>query len=70
MDNVKRFAAHEIRMPDGECLVMGVVEVVDGTVKTVYPLEDEQAQTVWLGGTIVIRQEGENLKAYKSNKPI
>ena len=57
-------------MPDGECLVMGVVEVVDGTVKNVYPLEDEQAQTVWLGGTIVIRQEGENLKAYKSNKPI
>ena len=70
MDAVRKVAAHEIRLTDGRNFKPGVIEIVDDMVRKVYLLHDEQAQTEWLGGTIEIRQEGGNLKAYKNNKPI
>lgn len=70
MNAVRRIAVHEVRLTNDQCLRPGVVEIVDGMVKKAYPLKNEQAQTEWLGGIIEIKQEGENLIAYKNNKPI
>ena len=70
MKSVRKVAAHEIRFTDGRSFKPGVVEIVDGMVKKIYLLHDEQAQTEWIGGIIEIKQEGENLIAYKNNKPI
>ena len=68
---IRAIAAHVVLTPDGQRLEMGVVELDEqGDVKCWYRLEGEQAHTVWLGGTIEIRREGESLKAYKNNKPI
>lgn len=70
MNSVRKVAAHEIRFADGRSLKPGIVEIVDGMVRKFYMFHDEQAQTEWLGGIIEIKQEGENLIAYKNNKPI
>lgn len=68
---IRAIAAHVVLTPDGQRLEMGVVELDENDdVKSWYRLEGEKAHTVWLGGTIEIKREGESLKAYKNNKPI
>lgn len=67
---IRKVAGHEVHMPDGSILQLGVVELVDGMVRKTYLLTEELAQTEWIGGTITIRQEGENLRAYKNDKTI
>ena len=66
----RKVAGHEVHLPDGTVMQPGVVELFDGMVKKTYPLVEEMPQTEWIGGTIDIRREGENLKAYKNNHAI
>ncbi len=67
---MRKVAANEVILSDGTLLCPGIVEITRGFVSKTYRLEEEEARTEWLGGSIEIRLEGNNLKAYKNNKPI
>ena len=69
MKTVRRVAAHRV-VTDQGTTDMGVVEIVDGNVVSIYPLQGEQAATEWLPGTICIKQENLTFKAYYKEKPI
>lgn len=67
---MRKVAANEVILSDGTLLCPGIVEITRGVVSKTYRFEEEEARTEWLGGSIEIRLEGNNLKAYKNNKPI
>lgn len=49
----RRYAAHAVKR--GELrFEPGVVEVEQGRVVAAYPLQGEQAATLWVGGTITV----------------
>lgn len=54
---MRRVAAHEVRA-GSEVLTQAVVELIGGKVVRYYPFAEEQPQTEWLGGTIVIEGDG------------
>lgn len=54
---MRRVAAHEVRA-GSEVLTQAVVELIGGKVVRYYPFSEEQPQTEWLGGTIVIEGDG------------
>lgn len=70
--NAKRLiAVHDAIMPEGTVISPAVLEISDGIVRSVAPLLEEQAMTIWLGGTIEVKCESNGrLKAYQNNKPI
>ncbi|WP_025797737.1 hypothetical protein [Hoylesella saccharolytica] len=62
----RKYAAHIITLPDGITLHNAIVVIEDGMVIDRYTFSEEQAHTLWLGGTIVVRKsEGGVLRAYK-----
>ena len=64
MDERKRYAANKIVHGD-VILRNGVVNIVRAAVQSYSPFDGEQANTIWLGGEIVLKEEvnGE-LRAY------
>ena len=64
MDDRKRYAANKIVHGD-VILRNGVVNIVRGVVQSYSPLDGEQANTIWLGGEIVLKEdENGELRAY------
>ena len=64
MDDRKRYAANKIVHGD-VILRNGVVNIVRAAVQSYSPLDGEQANTVWLGGEIVLKKdENGELRAY------
>ncbi len=64
MDERKRFAANKI--VHGEVILRnGVVNIVRAAVQSYSPLDGEQANTIWLGGEIVLKEdENGELRAF------
>lgn len=64
MDDRKRYAANKIVHGD-VILRNGVVNIVRAAVQSYSPLDGEQANTVWLGGEIVLKKdENGELRAF------
>ena len=53
----RKIAYHELWMPDGSIVKLGVVSVVDGVVADVQPLKGEMPMTEWKGGTAQIKKD-------------
>lgn len=48
---------------------MAVIEISDGIVTDYYPFTDEQPQTEWIGGTVILRRNKQGLiQAFKNNR--
>ena len=68
---VRRCAAHQILMPNGDTLDMGVVEVQNGEVVGCYALQGEPPMTEWLGGKIEIKPDDNGvLRAYHQGQTL
>ena len=64
MDERKRYAANKIVRGD-VMLRNGVVNIVRAAVQSYSPLDGEQANTIWLGGEIVLKEhEKGELRAF------
>lgn len=63
------YAANHIVAPD-RSITNGVVEIANGIVVRTFRLERETPFTIWLGGTIEIRETDFGLQAFKDNKII
>lgn len=64
MDDRKRYAANKIVHGD-VILRNGVVNIVRAAVQSYSPLDGEQANTIWLGGEIVLKKdENGELRAF------
>jgi hypothetical protein len=64
MDERKLYAANTIVHGD-VMLRNGVVNIVRGAVQSYSPLDGEQANTIWLGGEIVLKEhEKGELRAF------
>ena len=64
MDERKLYAANTIVHGD-VTLRNGVVNIVRAAVQSYFPLDGEQANTIWLGGEIVLKEdENGELRAY------
>ena len=64
MERQKRYAGNKIVYND-QTIKNGVVTVVQSTVISYLPLCGEEANTIWLGGEIAIKQnESEGLQAF------
>ena len=55
MDERKRYAANKIVHGD-VILRNGVVNIVRAAVQSYSPFDGEQANTIWLGGEIVLKE--------------
>lgn len=66
MSGVRRIAANEIVTPQG-VVTLGVVEITDGRVTSIVPLDGEQPLTEWHTGTITVRDDGNYELATISN---
>ena len=51
---MKRVATHSVYLPDGGYLHRMVVELEQGIVTAIYPLDGELEDTSWLPGVIVL----------------
>lgn len=56
---MKRYAAHYVYLPDKGYLKQHVVEVEQGVVVKVFPLEGEMENVEWFPGVIILSAEGE-----------
>ena len=64
MDERKRYAANKIVHGD-VILSNGVVNIVRAAVQSYSPLDGEQANTIWLGGEIILKEdENGELRAF------
>ena len=64
MDERKLYAANTIVHGD-VILRNGVVNIAKGAVQSYSPLDGEQANTIWLGGEIVLKEhENGELRAF------
>ena len=64
MDERKRYAANKIVHGD-VILRNGVVNIVRAAVQSYSPFDGEQANTIWLGGEIVLKKdENGELRAF------
>ena len=64
MDERKRYAANKIVHGD-VILSNGVVNIVRAAVQSYSPLDGEQANTIWLGGEIILKEdENGDLRAF------
>lgn len=63
------YAANHIVASD-HSITNGVVEIANGIVVRMFRLERETPFTIWLGGTIEIRETDLGLQAFKDNKII
>ena len=71
MTQFRRIASNEVVTPEGQCLKQQVVELSDGVVSRLYPLETEQANTEWLQGRLVLRKDNDDLiRVFYNNKPL
>ena len=68
---LRRIASNEVLTPEGKCLTLHVVELSDGVVSSLYPLQMEQAHTEWLQGQVILKKENDDIvRAYFNNKPL
>lgn len=56
MNKIRRIAAHEIII-DNKVLRQGVVEIENSSVSDYYTFKEELPYTEWIGGTIYIRKD-------------
>jgi hypothetical protein len=61
---LKRFASPLIKTSDNQYLSVRTVEIQNGCFVRSYPVEAEEAATIWLDGMIEIVGEGEYAAAY------
>ena len=67
----RRIASNEVVTPEGRCLTLQVVELTDGVVSSLYPLQMEQASTEWFQGRLILKKESDDtVRAYYKNKPL
>lgn len=67
----RRIASNEVVTPEGQILRLQVVELTDGVVSSLYPLEAEQASTEWFRGRMVLLKDDDgSVRAYYNYKPI
>ena len=67
---MRKVAVHSLMVePTGQSMEMVVIEMRDGIVTDYYPFTNEQAQTEWIGGTVILRKnEQGQLQAFKNNR--
>lgn len=64
----RRIAYHEILLPDGYIIKLGVVTMVDGVIADVQLLNGEMPMTEWRGGTAQIKKnENGQLALYEGD---
>ena len=61
MEEYRRCGAHEVTLPDGTALHQAVVELQEGRVVNYYEFRSELPMTEWLGGSILLRRDGEGI---------
>ena len=67
----RRIASNEVETPEGRCLRQQVIELTDGVVSRLYPLERELANTEWLRGRLILRKDSDDsVRAYYDDKPL
>lgn len=65
---LRRIAANRIIFGEKE-FIQYVIEIEGCIVKDYYPLTDEQPFTEWIGGTIMLSDDGKGtVRAYKDGK--
>ena len=68
---LRRIASNEVLTPEGKCLTLQVVELSEGVVSSLYPLQMEQASTEWFQGRLILKKESDDsVRAYYNNKPL
>ena len=68
---LRRIASNEVLTPEGKSLTLQVVELSEGVVSSLYPLQVEQANTEWLQGRVILKKESDDIvRAYYNNKPL
>ena len=71
MKRGRKVAVHEVILPDGNKLNMGVVTIVGGCVTDYKTFKGELPMTEWLGGTIDLRMDADGkIKAFKDGAPL
>lgn len=66
----RRIAANEV-IVCGKRLELCIVEIDSAVVTDYYQFSEEQPQTEWLGGTVIIEKDKDNcLRAYKNGNLI
>lgn len=56
---LRRVASHWLVLPNSQRLSKMVVEIRSGRVEQYYPLNGEKAQTEWLSGSILLKEDTE-----------
>lgn len=64
---LRRYAAHYIEVPGQGFLKNRVIEVEDGRMVRVFPLQGEPAGTEWLPGVIRVEEERQVFHYYPFN---
>lgn len=68
---MRKIASHQLILPNSQQLRQMVVEIQSGQVVRYYPLQGEQAQTEWLSGSILLKQDTDGLiSAFYEGKKI
>ena len=71
MEDLRRYGAHQVILPDGSILQQAVVEIQEGRVVNYFEFREELPMTEWLGGEIrVERDEDGILRALWNGKRI
>jgi hypothetical protein len=66
----RRIASNELITPKGKSLNQHVVVLEEGFVVRTHPLEKEEANTEWLQGQIVLKQDSDGIRAYHNGKQL
>ena len=69
---LRRIASSEVITPDGNCLTRYVIELSEGCVTKLYPLQQELPFTEWFQGRVVLTQspDDDKVRAYYQGQPI
>ncbi len=71
MPPIRRIAANSVVLPDSSVLNLAVLELEEGIVTKVSPLERELPFTEWIGGSVTLHAGDDGkLYAYKDGKII
>lgn len=67
----RRIASNEIVTHEGLCLIQHVVELENGIVSRLYPLEMELANTEWFQGRLILKKDNDGqVCAYYKDNPL
>ncbi len=71
MEKERRCGAHEVVLENGTIFHQAVVEIMEGRVVNYYEFRDELPMCEWLGETIYVKRDHEDiLRAYWNEKII